>query len=36
MADNRIGVARMDLPEHLPAMTYAEILSRGRTSEARL
>ena len=35
MADNRIGVARLDLPEHLPAMNDAEILARGRASEAR-
>jgi len=35
MADNRIGVARLDLPEHLPALDYAEILAQGRASEAR-
>jgi hypothetical protein len=35
MADNRIGVARLDLPERLPARSYAEILALGRASEAR-
>jgi predicted GH43/DUF377 family glycosyl hydrolase len=35
MADNRIGVARLDLPEHLPARSYAEILALGRASAAR-
>jgi predicted GH43/DUF377 family glycosyl hydrolase len=35
MADNRIGVARLDLPERLPAISYAEILAMGRASEGR-
>jgi hypothetical protein len=35
MADNRIGVARLDLPEKLPTLIYADILARGRASEAR-
>jgi len=35
MADNRIGVARLDLPEHLPAMSYADILALGRARGTR-
>jgi predicted GH43/DUF377 family glycosyl hydrolase len=32
MADNKIGVARLDLPEALPPLSYQEIMASGRAN----